>query len=171
MSDPVLDPILKEIAEEPVQRNAQYWIERLAPRAESIIDLTLDRPVDLNLLEYHDGEFWTLSRTVGRRDLIIGNGDCTAIEFVASRIRRVLFNDVIPYPREVVIICLLNTCDVLRFIFQLDDELEERIQAISKIDLIGRASTDAVSHNLAGPLLRRHALTKQIPTVRGGGCC
>ena len=42
---PVLDPILKEIASEPVQRSAQFWIERLAPRAESVIDLTLDRLV------------------------------------------------------------------------------------------------------------------------------
>ena len=47
-------------------RNAQYWIERLAPRAESIIDLTLDRLVDLNILEHHDGEFWTLSRSLLR---------------------------------------------------------------------------------------------------------
>ena len=43
--NPVLDPILKEIASEPVQRSAQFWIERLAPRAESVIDLTLDRLV------------------------------------------------------------------------------------------------------------------------------
>ena len=28
--NPALDPVLKEIAGEPVQRNAQYWIERLA---------------------------------------------------------------------------------------------------------------------------------------------
>ena len=45
--NPALDLILKEIASEPVQRNAQFWIERLAPRAESIIDLTLDRLVRL----------------------------------------------------------------------------------------------------------------------------
>ena len=43
--NPALDPILKEIASEPVQRSAQFWIERLAPRAESVIDLTLDRLV------------------------------------------------------------------------------------------------------------------------------
>ena len=41
--NPILDPILKQVADEPVQHNVQYWIERLAPQAESIIDLTLDR--------------------------------------------------------------------------------------------------------------------------------
>ena len=160
-----LDPILKEIAEEPVQRNAQFWIERLAPRAESIVDLTLDRLTDLNILEHHDGEFWTLSNTVGRMDAVSGNGDGTAVEFVTSRIRNVIFNNEIPFPRDVVIVCLLNTCDVLRFIFQIDDEIEQRIEAICKLDLIGRAIAEAVTHNMAGPLLRRSALTKKIPTV------
>ena len=60
--DPALDPILKEIAAEPVQRNAQYWIERLAPLAESIIDVSLNRLVEQKILEYHDGDFWTLAR-------------------------------------------------------------------------------------------------------------
>ena len=165
VGSPILDPILKEIAEEPIQRNAQFWIERLAPRAESIVDLTLDRLVGMNILEHHDGEFWTLSHTVGRRDLVSGNGDGTAVEFVTSRIRNVIFNNEIPFPRDVVIVCLLNTCDVLRFIFQIDDEQEERIEAICKLDLIGRAIAEAVSHNLAGPLLRQSSLTKKIPTV------
>ena len=163
--DSVLDGILKEIADEPDQRNAQYWIERLAHHAEDIIDLTLDRLVDLDILEHHDGDFWTLSRSVDQSGMNIADGDDTATEFVASRIRRVLFNNVIPYPREVVIICLLNTCDVLRFIFQLDDEVEERIQAISKIDLIGRAIATAVSQHLAGPTLQHSALAKKIPVA------
>ncbi len=41
--NPALDPILREIAGEPGQRNAQYRIEQLAHRAEPIIDLTLGR--------------------------------------------------------------------------------------------------------------------------------
>ena len=39
--DPVLDPMLQEIADEPEQRNAQYWIEKFALNADSIIDQTL----------------------------------------------------------------------------------------------------------------------------------
>ena len=165
VGDPILDPILKEIADEPVQRNAQFWIERLAPRAESIVDLTLDRLVEMGILDHHDGGFWTLSQTVGRRDLVSGNGDDTATEFVTSRIRNVILYNEIPFPRDAVIISLLNTCDVLRFMFQLDENLEKRIEAISRIDLIGRAIGEAVSYNLAGPLLRHSALTKRIPTV------
>ena len=165
VGDPALDPILKEIAEEPVQQNARYWIERLAPRADSIIELTLDRLVDLKILEHHDGDFWTLSHAVGHEHLNTGNGEGTAVEFVTSRITKVIFYNEIPTPRDIIIVGLLNTCDVLRFIFELDDESEARIKVVCQLELIGRSIAEAVAHNLAGPLLRRSHLTKKIPTV------
>ena len=163
--DPALDPVLKEIANDPEPHNAQYWIERLAPRAESIIDLTLDRLVDENILQRHDGDFWTLSRTARHGEFPSGSEDGTAAEFVRTRISRVIFNNVIPSPRDVIIIALVNTCDVLRFMFELDDEAEERIELICRLDLIARSIVDAVGETVAGPLLRRPALTKEIPSV------
>ncbi len=163
--DPVLDPVLQEIAAEPTRHNAQYWIERLASQAESIIDLSLERLVDLSILEYHEGDFWSLANTLWQTDMFSGSGEGTAAEFVKTRISRAIFSDEIPDPRDVIIICLINTCDVFRFIFQLDDETEERIELICRMDLIGRSIAEAVSHNIAGPLLRRSGLTKSIPTV------
>ena len=35
-------------------------------------------------------------------------------------------------PRDIIIICLLETCDILRFVFQQDDETEKRIELICK---------------------------------------
>ena len=64
-----------------------------------------------------------------------------------------------------IIICLINTCDVFRFMFQLDDDAEERIRFICQMDLIGRSIAEAVAQNMAGPLLRRSALTRQAPTA------
>ncbi len=163
--NPALDPILKEIAAESVQHNAQYWIERLAPRAESIIDSVLDRLVDLEILEYHDGEFWTLAPAVWHGELSGQSEEGTAGQFIKTRISRVIFTDEIPDPRDVIIICLVNTCDIFRFIFQLDDEAEARIEFICKMDLIGRSLAAAVSQNLAVPAVRSSALHRKIPTV------
>ena len=163
--NPILDPILKEIADEPVQRNAQYWIERLSNHAEYIIDTTLDRLVEMEILDHHHGEFWTLTRNVIQADLASSSDEASALQFVKTRIARAIFSNEIPDPRDVIIICLINTCDVFRFMFQLDDEAEERIKFICNMDLIGRSIASAVAHNLAGPLLRRSALTKEIPTV------
>ena len=163
--DPALDPILKEIASEPVQRSTQFWIERLAPRAESVIDLTLDRLVGLKILEHHDGEFWTLAHTGWQTELYGNTRESTAGQFIKTRISRAIFMNEIPDPRDIIVICLVNTCDVFRFIFQLDEESEERIHLICKMDVIGRSIADAVAHNLAGPLLRHSALTKKIPAA------
>ncbi len=163
--DPALDPILAKIAEEPRTRNAQYWIERLALRAESIIDLTLDRLVEINILEYHDGEFWTLARTGWPPDPYGRPQEATAGQFIKTRIGNLIFTDTIPDPRDVIIICLVNTCDVFRFMFKLDEEAEERINFICQMDLIGRSIAEAVMHNATAPLLRRSRLTKRIPGV------
>jgi len=163
--NPALDPILAEIAGEQVQRNAQYWIERLAPRAESIIDLTLDRLVDLGILEYHDGDFWTLARTSAGAELFNGALGDSGIQFVKTRISQAIFNNEIPDPRDIIIVCLVNTCDVFRFMFQLDEEAEKRIEFICNMDLLGRSIAAAVSRNLAGPIFRHSALSKKIPVV------
>ncbi len=163
--NPALDPILKRIANESVQRNAQFWIERLAVQAESVIDLTLDRLVDLKILEHHEGEFWTLAPTKWHADLYGDTKEDTAGQFIKTRISEVIFTDTIPDPRDVIIICLVNTCDVFRFIFELDEAAEERIKFICGMDVIGRSISDAIEHNIANPLLRRSSLTKQIPTV------
>ncbi|MDE0235526.1 MAG: cytochrome P450 [bacterium] len=163
--NPALDPILAEVAADPIQRNAQYWIERLAPRAESIIDLTLDNLVDLKILEHHNGDFWTLARSKGGKELFNGFSGDGGVQFVKTRISQAIFNNEIPDPRDIIIICLVNTCDVFRFMFQLDEEAEERIEFICNMDLLGRSIAAAVSQNLAGPLFRRSALSKKIPSV------
>ena len=163
--DPVLDPVLKQIAAEPAQRNAQYWIERLAPRAESIIDGALERLVELKILEHHDGDFWTLAPTAWRTEMFSSDGDGTAAEFVRTRISKVIFSNEIPSPRDIVIVALIDTCDVFRFMFQLDDEAEARIDLICRMDLIARAIAEAVTQNISFPLLGRSGLTKSIPTV------
>ena len=158
--NPILDSILKQVADEPVQRNAQFWIERLAPQAESIIDSTLDRLVALEILKHHDGDFWTLAPVQYGSSL-----EDTPDEFIKARISKFIYSSVIPDPRDMIIICLVNTCDVLRFIFDLDDEAEERIKFICRMDLIGRSIAAAVEANIASPLLRHSAFTKKIPVV------
>ena len=160
-----MDTALKEIADEPVQRSVHYWIERLAPRAESIIDSTLERLVDLKVLEHHDGDFWTLAHTAWRTEMFDRLTEGTVGQFVKTRIVMAIFNDEIPDPRDAIIVGLVNTCDVFRFIFLLDDQTEERIRFICNMDLLGRSIADAVAQNISAPLLRHSALSRQIPKV------
>ncbi len=163
--DSVLDPILKQIVAAPERRTARYWIERLASRAESIIEMTLARLVERKILQHHDGEFWTLAPTVLHGQQYGTSAEGAPDQFITARIGKLLFNDEIPDPRDVVIVCLVNTCDVFRLIFELDEKAEERIRYICQMDLIGRSIADAVSQNLVGPIRRHSAFTKKIPTV------
>ena len=163
--DPVLDPFLKEIAEEPVQRDARYWIERLAGRAESIIDQTLDRLVSLKILEHHDGDFWTLAPATWVHERSGASQEGTVGQLVRTRVFKALFTDEIPDPRDIIVICLANTCDVFRFMFEIDDETQERIDLICGMDLIGRSIANAVEHTISSPSLRPSTLTKKIPVV------
>ena len=160
-----LDAILEKVSEEPEDYNAQYWIERLIFRAPEIIDQILDRMVKLGILEYHDGEFWTLARTTWRTEVYAGSREGTALEFVKMRVSRLIFSDEIPDPRDTILISLINACDVFRFMLQLDEESEKRIETICRMDLIGRAIASAVQSNFVGPLMQGTALAKPIPVV------
>ena len=163
--NPALDPILEEIGHESAQHNTQYWIERLAHRAESVIDTTLDRLVDLRILERHEGDFYTLTRNPGAAGILDNSQDGSRVQSVKTRISNAIFDNEIPDPRDALLISLVNTCDVFRFMFQLDDAAEDRIKLICRMALIGRSIAAAVSQNMANPLLRRPAFTKKIPRV------
>lgn len=152
-NNPILDILLKEIAKDPIQRSTVYWIERLAIHAESVIDLTLNRLVKMKILKRHEGDFWTLNTKSHHTNLI------------QNRISQCLFLDAIPEPKDAIIIALIYVCDVFRFIYELDDKTENRIEQISRIDLIGHSIASAVESTIASPSLRRPSLTKKIPTV------
>ena len=159
---PTLDPILEEIADEPDQHSAQYWIEKLAPRAETIIDLVLSQLVDLQFLERHDGDFWTLGRSA--RQAYVGSRSGAAGAFVKTRIQTLIHSDEIPDPRDVITITLLNSCNVMHLIMSLDEEAERRLDLISRMEVIGRALAEAVSSTIARPP-QRSLPTKKIPRL------
>ncbi len=162
--NPVLDLALSQIAGESKQHSAQYWVEQLAPRAEMMIDLTLDRLVQIGILEHHEGDFWTLA-LAGRHSEYFSDEDAKAtVQHVKARVDKSIFGSDIPGPRDIIIIALANVCDVLRFIFDFDETAEQRVQLICQMDLIGRAIADAVAQNLAGAL-QGAALTKTIPKL------
>ncbi len=161
---PLLDPILGEIATETEPHDARYWIERLAPQSESMISQALDGLVQRQILNVHPGGFYTFARrqrpgeTSPRRDRL-------AAEFVTAQLARIIFTDEIPSPREVIITGLVNACHVFHLMYEIDEEVEERIQFVSQMDLIGQAIAAAVGQSILAPSLRRPSLTKPIPTV------
>ena len=161
---PLLDPILQEIATEAEQHDTRYWIERLAPHSESMISNALDELVRRQILNVHSGEFYTFARRQRPGETPPGEGHLAG-ELVVAQLARIIFTDEIPGPRDVIITGLVNACHVFHQMYQIDEEVEERIQFVSQMDLIGQAIAAAVSQSILAPSLRRPSLTKTIPTV------
>ena len=159
---PILDSILAEIAEEPEQRSTQFWIERLVPRAEAIVDIVLDDLIDLKFLEYHEGDFWTLGRSA--RQTYVGTQSGAAGAFVKMRIQALIHSDEIPDPRDIITIALLNACNAIQLITPLDEEAEQRVELICRMDAIGRALAEAVGSTIARPTLQSLP-TRKIPRL------
>ena len=162
---PVLEFALAQLRSDDAQRSPQFWVERLAAYAELAIDLTLDRLTTLGVLEYHDGNFWTLAPRAWRSALFKEGADGTPTEFIVDRIKRAIFDDHIPSPRDVIIIALANECDVLHVMFNLDEAAQERIQLFSQMDQIGRSLAAAVSENITRSAPNTRSRATSIPQV------
>ena len=161
---PLLDPILQEIAVETKQYDARHWIERLAPQSESLISQALEELVRQRILNVHSGGFYTFAKRQRPDETGRGEDHLTG-ESVMARLTRVIFTNELPNPRDVIIIGLVNACRVFHLMYQIDDEVEERIQFVCQMDLIGRSIAAAVSQSILAPSLRRPSLTKPIPKV------
>ncbi len=164
--DDLLDPVLEEIAREKKIHNAQFWVERIAARAESISDNAFNRLVKMGILDFDSSGFWSLSKKVsrtGRYPLVDGAPG----EEIKQRITRILLTDEIPDPRDIAIIGLLNNCDGVRILLE-PEELEtaqERIELLSGMDLIGRTIGEALRSSYRPPEALRTRRRKKLPSI------
>lgn len=165
--EPELDWCLNELSSyQDEERGARFWIEHLAVHAEKIIDTTLARLVQREFLNHHEGGFYSINYTSvhDTKQQEIGTDIPPADDlFVKLRIREVIFTDVIPDPRDVLIIGLLNVCDVIRFIFAIDEHNERRIQQVCKMELISRTISEAVKQSIVSPSLQHTPISRKIP--------
>ncbi len=141
LDDDVLDPTLADIVDAKETHDAQYWVERTARRGHEIRERAIARLVWRGILrEPGDDEFLSLTPEVAHaRRYPSTNG--VAPEHVRLRIMRVLFSDDIPDPADIVIISLVDTCDLWRKLLTAEElvKARERIEIVSRLDLIGRA--------------------------------
>lgn len=164
--DELLDPVLADIAAEAEARNARFWVERTAPRSDTVLHLALARLVANKILRHEIGGFWSVAGHVSRTGTYRA-ADGTVRREVKSRIRRTIVENEIPDPRDAVIIGLVNSCDAFRYLLSEEDytEFRERIGLLSNIDLVSRAIAAAVTESSVQLASRSAALTKPVPAV------
>ncbi len=141
LGDDLLDPTLAEIAEGE-QRDTRYWVEHTAEQAAVIRENAITRLVDIGILEREDDHFLWVFRS--RRYPVI---DGKAEREVKLRIMGVLFSEEIPYPRDIMLICLADACDIFRQILTAREltQASDRIEVVRRLDLIGQAMSKAIT--------------------------
>ena len=118
--DEILNSILDKIEKSERNHDTQYWIERSASQSDEIISKALERLVNLGILVQEAGSFWGLNREILRS----GNYPKDSVnvrEEAKARIRSVIFSDVIPDPRDAILIALMNTCEGFTLLLDLED--------------------------------------------------
>ena len=153
VGDDMLDPTLAMIAQSTETHDARHWVDHLADGAEEIREQSLARLVERGILRREEDRFlWVFQ---SRRYPVV---DGEAEREVKLRIMEVLFGNDIPDPRDIVLICLVDACGVLRELLTAR-ELErasERIDQVRKLDLIGQAVSKAVWDIQASIALAMH---------------
>ena len=141
VGDDLVDPILALLVESRETYDTRYWIDNLAERAEEIREKSLARLVERGILRCEAGRFlWVFE---SRRYPII---DGEPEREVKLRLMEVLFSNEIPDPRDIVLLCLVDSCGILREVLTAREleRVSERIEQVRKLDLIGQAMSKAV---------------------------
>ena len=184
IGDEMVDPALETIAAAPDTRDASHWIEHFAQPAIAypLRDKALGRLVGRGVFEGGE-ENWLLSSVVTRtRTCPMVDG--RAGKEVELRVMGVLFANDVPSPRDAMLVSLLHVCDLFSRLLsqQEQDEVRDRIDLVSQLDLIGRSvvevlrrggasDRDALRADCSVPSERERrarALARQ-PLADGGG--
>ena len=141
--NPVLDGTLAKIVAGEGETDTRTWIRLLSVEdAPSIRERALQSLVERGILERRETRvLWAFRAR--RYPTIDGNAE----QEVKLRIGEVLLSDDIPDPRDVALIGLVDSCDLLGDIFPDRDMTQSRprIEQLRKMDLIGRELAGAIS--------------------------
>ena len=168
LNDNLLDPVLSDIVEVSREghRSPEFWVRRVAERSEELRSLALERLAAAGVVEADDTGFFSLSRLVARARRYPTTGGQHEQE-VWLRVLHTIFGDDIPDTRDIVIISLANACDVFRQMLPPEEyeEARERIELISRLELLSRSVIDGISNlTLAESYARRRGIQQ-----KGGG--
>jgi len=141
--NPILDHILEILAHTPGIHKIIRWIETLSrEHSEQIERNALASLIQKNILKTHEEKLFWVFRT-RRYPLVNGHAEREA----KLRIVSVLLSDDLPNPRDIGLISLVNTCDLLRMILS-EQEISlatARLEQLRKMDMIGQKIAQAVA--------------------------
>ncbi|MYA96033.1 MAG: GPP34 family phosphoprotein [Nitrospinae bacterium] len=139
--DPLLDPMLAEIAQAETTHDALYWVDHATRHADEIRETALERLIGNGVLEMKDERYLWIFGT--KRYFVL---DEKVERELVQRIKTVLLSEVIPDPEDIVIITLADGCGLIAPLLSPDEAARAapRLELVRMMDLIGRAFLNAM---------------------------
>jgi golgi phosphoprotein 3 len=140
--DVILDDVLALLAADASALTIAAAVERITVNVEKYRQEALHRLVANGILREEKGRHFWVFRS--RRYPVIDDREQREVR---ARLRQVLLSDEIPDPRDVVLICLIEACDLLGLVLNAEEiaATRARVETLSRLDLIGQAVTRAVA--------------------------
>ena len=141
VGDPLLDPMLAEIALADRNHDALYWVDRATHHADEIRETALARLVGNGVLDVSDDR---VLRIFGTRHYPLA--DDGAERELIRRIRETLLSDTIPAPKDIAIVTLAHGCGLIGHVLTAGEMAgaAARMEVVRKLELIGRALLNAM---------------------------
>ncbi len=148
VGDNLLDGVIGDIYEYDDNRRIDEWISHLSMHGPFFREEILLSLVRNGVLKIEDEKvLWFFSK---RKYPMVDDAEQ---EEVQSRIRNLIFSDDLPDERDIVIVSLLKSSNLLEVVFTPEEikENTERIDQIAKMDFIGQAIGKVLkSYNISG---------------------
>lgn len=144
LNDDILDPVLAEVVQANETHDCRFWIEHLAAQGGKILEKALSHLVARGILEAEENGFTLVPGVSQARRY--PRFDPQAREEVRLRVMRVLFDNDIPEPHDIMIISLAHACGIFEHLLSFDEfELvKSRLATICRLELISRSVMEAV---------------------------
>lgn len=139
--DPLLDKVMASLPVDKDTLPIQTALTAAAEQAAWLRRQVFTGLMDKGILKQEEHRFlWVLSER--RYPVCDGHEEAE----VKTRIRKVILQEYIPDPKDVVIICLMQACDLSPYVFTAKElvKAQPRIEAVAKMDFIGQALAKAI---------------------------
>jgi hypothetical protein len=136
IGDELLDHAMREIEAEPENRSSRWWIERFGLRKGDLSRGILGRLVEAGILRVEDRQFlWMFSRRAYPQNS--GREEREA----KARLMSVIFDDVVPTPRDTLLLSLADSAGVLADMLSSEEvrKASKRIAEVIALEEIGRS--------------------------------
>lgn len=139
--DDILDEVLAHVASAGTELTIGAAIAQVTLYSRKYQGRALRRLVDKGILREEDGRFLWVFHI--RRYPVVDDREQREVK---TRLRQLILSDEIPDPRDIVLLCLLDACDLLGLVLTSDEiaATTTRVEQLNRLDLIGQAVTKAV---------------------------